>query len=368
MPIEPIADLPTILNHGLWLMLGMLLLMWVYPWTPKGFWFMLISGALLVVLDWSQGLVLPVVLSWAALMILLVRQPHHWLLALAGLVILVLLAYWPHWVAVGLLLWAFSGLSVVIWHSLHSASPYRDMVPWIVCLLMGMVAVTEFNAWLMLVLAFVLVFWLIIEQSPSSVNESQEDGLWPALLEQSKSNERQRIYRNIHDEVGAVLLQLIYQLDGHEAQAQAKQVMQKIRQAVAETAQYSLTAEDLFTDLAMEAAGRLQLAGIDFSQHFDIDPKINIENHWPIHLSRLVRESISNVLRHAKAKRVVLTVVWRPELKQLIIEDDGLGLKPMKQVGKGMKSMQQRAKQMQAEVHWVKGSLGGTQWVVQWHE
>jgi signal transduction histidine kinase len=61
---------------------------------------------------------------------------------------------------------------------------------------------------------------------------------------------------------------------------------------------------------------------------------------------RIVQESITNVLRHARATSIRLAVVIEPDLVSLEISDDGDGtaeLPPSNQSGQGLRGMRERA-------------------------
>lgn len=60
-------------------------------------------------------------------------------------------------------------------------------------------------------------------------------------------------------------------------------------------------------------------------------------------LFRIIQESLSNVLRHAKAATVMIDIITSPNEVKLIIEDDGIGLgKDTVKKGAGLKNIQNR--------------------------
>ncbi len=191
--------------------------------------------------------------------------------------------------------------------------------------------------------------------APSS--GSNTDG----VIEQLKLTERSRIYQNIHDEVGPELLNLIYQLEDADLQNQAKSVMQKIRQSVADTMKISMTFTALFKEICVESKARLEAANIVFTQQSKITEESVLEGENSVYIGRIIRELVTNTIKHAGAQQVTLEAVWTTNEKSLRLIDDGGGLTAFRGLGRGLKSIQKRAKKMGAAVTWSTGPKGGTQ-------
>jgi signal transduction histidine kinase len=76
------------------------------------------------------------------------------------------------------------------------------------------------------------------------------------------------------------------------------------------------------------------------------DEEINLDNTRATALFRIVQESLTNIVRHAGASQVVVTLRKRGDNLDLIVEDNGVGL-PIDALGKarsfGLVGMRERA-------------------------
>jgi two-component system sensor kinase FixL len=81
-----------------------------------------------------------------------------------------------------------------------------------------------------------------------------------------------------------------------------------------------------------------------------------------IHLYRIAQESISNAIKHGRAKKVDIQLTERDGSLRLTIQDNGTGmpLVPKPKSGMGMHIMNYRARSIGAALHVHRGSLGGT--------
>ena len=172
--------------------------------------------------------------------------------------------------------------------------------------------------------------------------------------------ERARIARDIHDELGSGLTEIIL-LSGLLPQDQpGTQENHKIAQEINQRAQILTqemdevvwavnarndTIEGLLNYLNDFAQRHLNLAGMDC--HLDIPP--DISNH-PIsaevrhNLFLAAKEAINNVTRHSRATEATIRAAFLPPRFTLTIEDNGRGMEAAnaRPHGNGLRNMQQR--------------------------
>ena len=65
-----------------------------------------------------------------------------------------------------------------------------------------------------------------------------------------------------------------------------------------------------------------------------------------LHLFRIVKEALANVVKHSRASSVELRLVASPNALLLSIEDDGCGLPAQQRNGRGLPNMRQRAAEL----------------------
>jgi signal transduction histidine kinase/HAMP domain-containing protein len=165
-----------------------------------------------------------------------------------------------------------------------------------------------------------------------------------ALLEQAiqaQEEERARVAREIHDELGQLLTRLSIDLKMCETQvaAEPKQaaqtlaatqtlVWQTIEQAhhlIVELRPTLLDELGLDAALREELATRLEPLGVITSLEADDEPE-RLPPSVEIAVFRIVQEAISNIARHAHAQHAKLSLHTAGML-QVSIEDDGVGIR-----------------------------------------
>ncbi len=187
------------------------------------------------------------------------------------------------------------------------------------------------------------------------------------LIAQAKEQERSRIYANLHDDVGAKLLELIYSAESDKSRKLAKEVLSDIRQAVASTINIQCNTEQLAQEISQEMRARLQPLSIEFTERLDTSTKQKLAATIPSVLSRIMREATSNIIKHAQATEVSLLVVSTDKYLSLSVEDNGIGFNMDKKSGKGLKTMQKRAQSIGAEVNWQHRQTSGTKFTLIYH-
>ncbi len=78
------------------------------------------------------------------------------------------------------------------------------------------------------------------------------------------------------------------------------------------------------------------------------------------HLLAIINEGFANIVRHAKARNVVLKAVELGDKLQITIRDDGIGLAPSVSSGYGLRNMRDRARLLNGELQFSEPSNKGT--------
>jgi signal transduction histidine kinase len=179
---------------------------------------------------------------------------------------------------------------------------------------------------------------------------------------QAAAEERERIHADLHDDLGARLLQLVYQAPDAAQADLARAALQDLRDVVTRSRGDAGSLEDVLGDIRREAEQRLAGAGIALAWEAPAAvPAIELEPARALHLYRIVREAISNAMRHARAQRLRIRIRIGPERLDLELTDDGDAGPPTQPGGgRGMRNMQARAGELHGEIHWLPGTQGGT--------
>ncbi|MCW5654393.1 hypothetical protein [Hydrogenophaga sp.] len=176
--------------------------------------------------------------------------------------------------------------------------------------------------------------------------------------EQDVQAERRRIMRDLHDDLGAKLLSLSY-LGQEEARQIARSAMQDMRDVLA-----ALSASPCGLDEALQAwqaQTRERLAPLSRSLDWRQDPVpqgLCLSARQYTNLGRILREAVTNSLKHADAQTV--RVVWRLASGRLLLSVEDEGAKDTTATPTQARSISERVRDLGGTVTWSSGSAGGT--------
>ncbi|MHA7879701.1 MAG: sensor histidine kinase [Saccharospirillum sp.] len=168
---------------------------------------------------------------------------------------------------------------------------------------------------------------------------------------QAVKAERQRIVRDLHDDVGGHLLTLLRQAPSESFEVQARKALQALRQAMqamdADTQQRLI---DCLDDWRLESEQRLRDQSIELLWRQDLlDVDVTVTVRQSINAHRILSESITNALQHANPGRIAVDVRATETLLTVLVENDGLtAVEEEKDVlrGRGLNNMLTRASEL----------------------
>ncbi|MBK6436494.1 MAG: ATP-binding protein [Rhodanobacteraceae bacterium] len=205
-------------------------------------------------------------------------------------------------------------------------------------------------------LAGVLGAWLYLRHATTALPVA----VTTAATAQALADERERIYADLHDDLGAKLLQLIHTANDPRQADLARAVLQDLRDVVTRSRGEPGTLGDVLADIRSEATQRLAAVKItlDWQDGEEIaDPPLSQQQ--ALHLFRIVREAISNTIRHAGATRLRVRVDATAQRLTLELSDDGIGRGSAGR-GRGTDNMRERAKELDGNVTWRDATGHGT--------
>lgn len=108
---------------------------------------------------------------------------------------------------------------------------------------------------------------------------------------------------------------------------------------------------------------------VQIETEIDEIPNDRLQPKQGMHLLQVLRESVTNALRHARASVITVQVQVRPGLVRLRVEDDGVGLPPHspEAPSQGMLNMHQRAELAEADLEIKSRPDGGTRIDLSFH-
>jgi signal transduction histidine kinase len=204
-----------------------------------------------------------------------------------------------------------------------------------------------------------------LEQRVVSKHQELNDNfqqLQSILKEQATLEERERIYQDLHDDLGAKLLTLVYRAQNPNNAELARSALQDLRDVVSRAGDESSALNDIMADYRIECEKRLADVQIQLLWENRIaDASWQLTQPQALNLGRIIRETISNVIRHAQATELAVALQSTTHHLLLEIEDNGIGLPANsdKSAGRGLSNIQKRAALLGGEVHFAASASGG---------
>jgi signal transduction histidine kinase len=177
---------------------------------------------------------------------------------------------------------------------------------------------------------------------------------------QAATAERERIYRDLHDDLGSRLLSLAIGAGTPQQADTARAALQDLRDVVSRSGRGPQPLPFLLADWRDEAERRCRAAGLTLAWDLSLaaeEPRLS--EVAALHLGRVLREALTNVLRHAQAKTLTITAQVEAQTLVLAVVDDGVGPAPEAAQGRGLLGMQQRAQALGGVLTWGAGDAGG---------
>ena len=182
--------------------------------------------------------------------------------------------------------------------------------------------------------------------------ERRESGRRALMAQES---ERRRIARELHDEIGQVLTGLVLRSETliRRAPADMRDDIAGLREAarhgaeeVREIAQRlrpeALDELGLQSALLALASGVAERAGLKVTR--TLDPSVSLTPEQELVIYRVAQESLTNVVRHAEAERVELSLESDGDGVTLSVRDDGVGVPDeADRHANGIRGMRERA-------------------------
>jgi signal transduction histidine kinase len=179
-------------------------------------------------------------------------------------------------------------------------------------------------------------------------------------VEQGRSEERMRLAQDLHDDIGARLLTLMYKAHDPEMEEYVRHTLQDLKTLTRGLAASNHRLSHAAAEWKSDLSHRLSAANIEliWKFSFDIDLLLSV-GQWSA-LTRVLRELVSNTIAHAQAIRVEIDFHLEGDRLDLSVADDGHGRNPRAwSHGLGLGGVRKRVKQLGGEVEWREISPNG---------
>ena len=193
---------------------------------------------------------------------------------------------------------------------------------------------------------------LQLEKKNKMLMEKQDYELNLATL-----SERNRIARDIHDNVGHMLSRSILQtgaLLAISTEAQTREGLIQIKETLSEAMDSIRNSVHDLHDESLDLQVELQtlIKNFDFCPvKFDYDVESGLDKEVKYCFIGVVKEAFSNIIRHSNATEVALVVREHPGLIQLVVKDNGTEIKKHNGEGIGLMNIADRVTALKGNVN-----------------
>jgi len=167
--------------------------------------------------------------------------------------------------------------------------------------------------------------------------------------------ERERIARDIHDDLGAKLLTLLHK-SPEELQPLVREAIRDTRSLLHMLNFRDIVLGEAVTKWRDEARERCdaQNVTLDWDNRLDQELGLMLSSRQHANLTRVLREAISNALRHSGGNRLAVTLARAGDHLHLSVQDNGRGQDGgvWQESGRGLAIMRARLAELQGDVDW----------------
>jgi signal transduction histidine kinase len=179
-------------------------------------------------------------------------------------------------------------------------------------------------------------------------------------LDQAAEQEREKIYRDLHDDLGSKLLSIVHAGRETRLGSLASSALESLRDSVSRANYPDQPLSGFLADLREETELRLEGSGhrVIWRQPFLL-PDLILPASVSYNLNRIFKELVSNIIRHARADRVTVDIQKKGDSWTFSIADNGIGFDDSAALGNGVGNIRKRAGEINAVLDWNAASGQG---------
>lgn len=172
-------------------------------------------------------------------------------------------------------------------------------------------------------------------------------------VERGRSEERLRIAQDLHDDIGARLLTLMYQAPTPEMEDYLRHTLQDLKTLTRGLAAASHPLAHAAAEWKADITQRLSAVQCELQWSFVADRDVVLSVVQWSGLTRILRELVNNAIAHSGATHVSAHITYERGALSLQLCDDGNGRDPAAwSHGLGLGGIRKRAKQLNGRVQW----------------
>ena len=185
-------------------------------------------------------------------------------------------------------------------------------------------------------------------------------------VEHGRTEERTRIAQDLHDDIGARLLTLMYTAQDPDIEEYIRHTLQDLKTLTRGLAAGNHRLSHAAAEWKSDITARLAATGCDLQWSFSTDHDILLTVVQWSGLTRVLRELVNNIITHAQASQVDISAHFDSGRLTLVVSDDGIGRAPETWPhGLGLGGVRKRVKLLGGRVVWTEQPERGIRCEVQ---
>lgn len=177
-------------------------------------------------------------------------------------------------------------------------------------------------------------------------------------IENAANEERGKIYRDLHDDVGSKLASILHKNPESDSGHLARSALESLRAAIFRANFKDPSIQRFFESMDEELAIRASSAGLGYSFDNKLAGETGLSAEMAYHLARIFRELFSNVLHHARAENIEFHVCIKEDKLVCELADDGVGFDDSISSRGGIANIHYRVNELAGQVSWIQRTPG----------
>jgi signal transduction histidine kinase len=211
-------------------------------------------------------------------------------------------------------------------------------------------------------------FWYWRRQARAAEARLREAPRQPDQRERERiaAEERAKIFRDLHDDIGVKLLALLHTVGDVRQADLVRSIIYDMRDIVSRSRRPPGTLLEVLAQIRDEMEQRLEAFNVELGWRQDpATPDVPMVGGSTLNLFRIMREAVTNAIRHAGASIIAVNIACRDGQLVFEIANDRPGPRRSTSGGSGTLGMQERAASLGGSVSWLNEPSGGVKVVLE---
>jgi len=185
-------------------------------------------------------------------------------------------------------------------------------------------------------------------------------------LRKAAELQRSKIFRDLHDDVGARLVSIMHASASEEQSRMARSALVSLRETVAGTPARAMSLPELLGQISEDLAIRCRNSDQEFALVIPAcGTDIQLGANVCYQISRIIQEVLTNSIKHAGATLISFAAQLLQGTLHLELRDNGRGMSEVQAGGSGVRNIRYRAAEINARISWEPAQPRGCRFVLE---